>query len=163
MADTVNNDKWPIVKFHFLISITGGDGTYAGDIAFQEVSGLDQEVDVVEYRHGDSAIFSTIKIPGLVKTGEVSLKKGMFKADDRLTSLFNAFYDKKSYYSDVAKRLQVTIKLLDELGNPVMQWDLKNAFPKKLTGTDLKSEATELAIESLELAHEGITSTVVAG
>ena len=55
------------------------------------------------------------------------------------------------------KRETVVIKLLDESGSPTMTWTLTNAWPTKITGTDLKSEANEVAVETLELAHEGLT------
>lgn len=55
------------------------------------------------------------------------------------------------------KRETVTIQLLDEQGSPTMSWTLTNAWPTKVTGTDLKSGTNEVAIESMELAHEGLT------
>ncbi|MEM7106106.1 MAG: phage tail protein [Bacteroidota bacterium] len=156
--DTTNNDLWPVSKFHFLVTIAGGSVT--GDISFQEVSGLDQETDVMEYRHGDNPAFGTIKKPGLVKSTNVVCKKGIFKNDKRITDMFNDIYNKKYYY-EKSERMQITIKLLDEAGNPIMTWELTNAFPMKLTGTDLKSDASEIAVESLEFAHEGIKATMV--
>ena len=154
MADSLNNDLWPVSKFYFLVSFSGG--SVEGDISFQEVSGLDQETDVIEYRHGDNPEFSTIKKPGMTKSTNVVLKKGIFQNDARLTDMFNAIYDKK-YYKDPADRMTVLIKLMDEAGEVIMNWRLDNAFPAKLTGTDLKSDASEIAVESLELAHQGIT------
>jgi len=61
-SDGLNNDIWPVAKFYFLVSIKGKH--YEGEIGFQEVSGLDQETDIMEYRHGDSPSFGTIKKPG---------------------------------------------------------------------------------------------------
>ncbi len=55
------------------------------------------------------------------------------------------------------KRVPVTISLLDESGAPTMVWTLANAWPTKLTGTDLKSDGNEVSIESIEITHEGIT------
>ena len=158
MADTFNKDKWPLVKFYYVVNISGDDDDI-GDIAFQEVSGLDQETEVIEYRHGDSHVFSPIKRPGMIKFTDVTCKKGMFKGDERATKLFTRFITDKSSY---AKRVSVTIKLLDEGGEVLVQWDLKNAFPKKLSGTDLKSDSNEIAIETLEFAHEGLTTKVVS-
>lgn len=54
-------------------------------------------------------------------------------------------------------REDVAIKLLDEEGNPTMVWSLKNAWPTKITGTDMKSDGNEVAVETLEIAHEGLT------
>ena len=54
------------------------------------------------------------------------------------------------------ERIPVTISLLDEEGAPTMVWTLENAWPTKITGTDLKSDGNEAAIETIEIAHEGI-------
>jgi phage tail-like protein len=120
-------------------------------MSFQEVSGLDTEAQVIEYRHGDSPEFSTIKMPGLKKSGNVTMKKGVFKSD-------NKFWD---WYAQIKmntiKRIPVTISLLDETGSPTMVWTLANAFPTKISSTDLKAEGNEVAIETIELAHEGVT------
>jgi phage tail-like protein len=48
----------------------------------------------------------------------------------------------------------VIIKLLDEAGKPTMTWTLNNAWPTKIQGTDLKADANEAAIETIELAYE---------
>ena len=54
------------------------------------------------------------------------------------------------------KRVPVTISLLDEGRAPTMVWTLANAWPTKITGTDLKSDGNEVAVESIEIAHEGL-------
>ena len=136
---------WPLPKFYF--QVKWGDQ----EMSFQEVSGLDMEAQPIEYRHGDSKEFSVIKMPGIKKTGNVTMKKGIFKSD-------NKFWD---WFSEIKmntiKRLPVTISLLDEAEAPTMVWKLANAFPTKVTGTDLKSDGNEVAIESIEIAHEGLT------
>ncbi|KVX02764.1 phage tail protein [Shewanella frigidimarina] len=140
---------WPMAKFYFEVKWAGGAGE--GMVSsFQEVSGLDVEAQVIEYRAGDNKIFSTIKMPGIVKTSNVTLKKGIFAKD-------NKFFD---WYSKIklntVARTAVTISLLDETGSPTMVWTLANAWPTKVTGTDLKSDGNEVAVESIELAHEGL-------
>jgi phage tail-like protein len=152
MADTNNDGLWPVAKFYFLVTIAGTD------ISFQEVSGLDVETDVMDYRHGDSKTFGTIKKPGLIKTTNLTLKKGVFAGDSRLVDYFNALMVDKSYYA--TDRMQIDIKLMDEADTVIMTWTLVNAFPTKLSGTDLKSDSSEIAIETLELAHEGMTIKV---
>ncbi len=136
---------WPMPKFHFEVKWD------AEVMSFQEVSGLDVEAQPIEYRSGDNPVFSTIKMPGIVKSGNVTMKKGVFKSD-------NKFWD---WYSQIKmntiKRVPVTISLLDEAGAPTMVWTLANAWPTKITGTDLKSDGNEVAIESIEIAHEGVT------
>ncbi len=146
MAGEKQDNVWPLPKFYFSVDITDvGD-----DLPFQEVSGLDTESQPIEYRAGNSKVWSTIKMPGMVKTGNVTLKKGVFVKD-------NKFWD---WYEQIKlntiKRQTVTIKLLDEGGNPTMVWTLANAWPTKITGTDLKSDGNEVAVETLEIAHEGL-------
>lgn len=121
------------------------------DLAFQEVTGLEVEAQVIEYRHGNSKAFSTIKMPGIVKSGNVTLKKGVFGKDNKFWSWFN---ERKMNF---IKRRTVTIKLLDQDAKPTMTWTLANAWPAKITSTDLKAEGNEVAVETLEIAHEGIT------
>ena len=137
---------WPLPKFHFSVDI--GDQK---DLAFQEVSGLDTETQVIEYRAGNSKQFSTVKMPGISKTGNVTLKKGIFVKDNK----FWAWYSQITM--NTIKRVPVIIKLLDEKGNPTMVWTLQNAWPTKITGTDLKADGNEVAVETLEIAHEGLT------
>ncbi len=147
MADGSQQEApWPVPKFHFKVTI--GD---QGEIAFQEVSGLDTEVDIIEYRAGNSNEFSTVKMPGLRKASDITLKKGMFKGD---TKLFDYFMSTKM---NIIKRETVTIELLDEEHATLFTWTLKNAFPMKVAGTDLNAQNSEAAIEEITLSHEGLT------
>ena len=92
-----------------------------------------------------------IKMPGMKKDGNITMKTGIFKED-------NKFWDwLKQIKMNTIKRLPVTISLLDETGKATMVWTLTNAWPTKITGTDLKSEGNEVAIESIEIVHEGLT------
>lgn len=145
MADG-NNNSWPVPKFHF--KVTFGD---KGEIVFQEVSGLDTEYDMIEFRAGDSANFSTVRNIGLRKGADVTLKKGMFKNDTALYKYFNEIK------MNTIARQTVTIQLLDEGHNPMFTWTLKNAFPMKVTGTDLNAETSEIAVEEIVLVHEGLS------
>ena len=87
-------------------------------------------------------------MPGLKKYGNVTMKKGVFKSDNKFWDWFNQIK------MNTIKRVPVTISLLDESGSPTMVWTLTNAFPTKITGTDLKSEGNEVAVESVEVAYE---------
>jgi len=136
---------WPLPKFHFQVK---WDDT---ELAFQEVSGLDVEAQPLEYRAGNSKVFSTAKMPGMLKYSNITMKKGVFKSDNKL---FEWFKDVKM---NVIKRKSLTISLLDEGGAPTMVWKVQNAFPTKITGTDLKAEGNEVAVETIEIAHEGMT------
>lgn len=135
---------WPLPKFHFQVK---WDDT---ELAFQEVSGLEVETEVLEYRAGNSKSFSTIKMPGMAKSGNITMKKGVFVKD-------NAIFD---WYAEIKmntiKRKALTISLLDESQAPTMVWKVQNAFPVKVSSTDLKADGNEVAVETIEIAHEGI-------
>jgi len=148
MADdgsTQSSTVWPLPKFHFQVKWD------SEVMSFQEISGLDVEAQAIEYRHGDSPEFSTIKMPGMKKSGNVTMKKGVFKSDNRFWDWFSQIK------MNTVQRVPVTISLLDETGAPTMVWTLANAWPTKITGTDLKSDGNEVAIESIEIVHEGVT------
>ena len=148
MADdgsTQSTTVWPMPKFYFQVKWD------SEVMSFQEVSGLDVEAQTIEYRHGDSPEFSTINMPGIKKVSNVTMKKGVFKSDNKFWDWFNQIK------MNTIKRVPVTISLLDESGSPTMVWTLANAWPAKITGTDLKSDGNEVAIESIEIAHEGLT------
>jgi phage tail-like protein len=138
---------WPLVKFAFQVK---WDDT---EFIFQEVTGLSSETQVIEYRGGNSKAFSTVKMPGIQKFGNVTLKKGIFKGDKALWDKYNLI--KMNTY----KRATIVISLLDEAQAVAMSWTLLNAFPSKLTVTDMKSDGNEVAVETMELAHEGLSIT----
>jgi phage tail-like protein len=146
MAGEVQDTVWPLPKFYFAVQL-GDDKS----ISFQEVDGLNSETQVIEYRHGNSPIFYPIKMPGLGRVGNVTMRKGIFVNDAK----FFAWYSEIKL--NVIKRRTVVINLLDEKGNPKMTWTLNNAWPTKITGTDLKSEGNEVAVESVEIAFETLT------
>lgn len=145
MAGDKQDNVWPLPKFYFQVKI--GDK----EIPFQEVSGLDIEAQIIEYRHGNSKEFSTIKMPGIKKTGNVTLKKGIFVKDNGFWDWFNKIK------MNTIERQTIVINLLDEAGAPTMVWTLTNAWPTKITGTDMKSDGNEIAVETIEVAHEGLT------
>jgi phage tail-like protein len=121
------------------------------EMSFQEVSGLDVQSEEIKYRHGNSPVFSVIKMPGMKKYGNITMKKGVFKGDNKFWDWLNQIK------LNTIKRVPVTISLLDEAGKATMVWTLTNAWPTKISSTDLKSEGNEVAIESIEIVHEGLT------
>ncbi|MEZ5040915.1 MAG: phage tail protein [Saprospiraceae bacterium] len=146
MAGEKQEAPWPVPKFYFKVTIGN-----IGEMAFQEVSGLDSEIDIIEYRAGNSVDFSTVKMPGLRKVSDISLKKGMFKDDTVLLDYF------MGVSMNTIKQETVTIQLLDEEHYPMFTWTLKNAFPLKVTSTDLNAQNNEVAIDELVLSHEGLS------
>ena len=141
------NNILPMPKFHF--EVKWDDQV----MSFQEVSGLDAQSEEIKYRAGDSKVYSVIKMPGLIKYGNVTMKKGIFKGDNKFWDWFTKIK------MNTIGRSTITISLLDEDGNATMVWKLTNAWPTKVTGTDLKAEGNEVAIESIEIVHEGLEIT----
>jgi phage tail-like protein len=146
MIEESQDSIWPLPKFYFKVDL--GNGT---EVLFQEVSGMDLSEQTIEYRQGNNPVFSTINMPGIVKSQHVTMKKGVFAND-------NTFFD---WYNKIKmntlERRNVVIKLIDEGGNPTITWTLTNAWPTKITSTDIKSDANEVAVESIEFSHEGLS------
>ena len=135
---------WPMPKFRFEVDL----GTELKGVAFQEVSGMDVENQIIEYRKSNSPLFSTEKMPGITKYGNITMKRGIFVND-------NTFWNWHAEITmNTIKRRTVLIKLLDEKGKVTMLWTLNNAWPTKITSTDLKSDGNEVAVDTIEIAHE---------
>lgn len=137
--------NYPLVKFHFQVEWGGTK------IGFTEVSGLDVETEVVEYREGNSPEYSKIKMPGMQKFSNLTLKRGTFKSDNEYFAWWN------TVKLNTIERRDITISLLNEEHAPVITWKVKNAWPSKVQSTDLKAEGNEVAIESMEIVHEGLS------
>ncbi|CAN5773693.1 phage tail protein [soil metagenome] len=136
--------NYPLPKFHFRVEWGGAK------IGFSEVSGLSVETDVVEYRDGSSPEYHKIKMPGMQKFGNITMKRGIFQGDNDFFNWWN------TVALNTIERRDVTISLLNESHEPVVVWKIKNAWPSKVQSTDLKSDDNGVAIETIELAHEGL-------
>ncbi|HTQ66751.1 MAG TPA: phage tail protein [Puia sp.] len=148
MADPTKN--YPLPKFHF--QVEWGPGFKIG---FTEVTGLDFETQVIEYREGNSKIYNKSKQPGLTKYSDITLKRGTFLGNFEYFQQWQKtfmFQEENAQY-----RTTVTIKLLDETHSPIIVWTLTNAWPSKIQSTDLKADGNEVAIETMTLVHEGLT------
>ena len=137
--------KYPLPKFHFELE---WGGTRLG---FTEVTGLEVSTEVIEYRDGVSPEYHKIKMPGMQKFGNITMKRGTFKGDNDFFNWWN------TVALNTIERRNVTISLLNENHEPVVVWKAKEAWPVKVQSTDLKADGNEVAIESIELAHEGLT------
>lgn len=143
---------YPIPKFHFQVK-WGNDFR----IGFTEVSGLDFETEVIEYREGNSKKYSKNKQPGLTKFSNVTLKRGTFEGDYHYyTEWRKTYYFQEGNDTGSKYRRTVTIELMNENHEPIITWKLLNAWPSKVQSTDLKADANEVAIETMELVHEGL-------
>jgi phage tail-like protein len=135
---------YPLPVFHFTVQWGGTR------IGFSEVTGLTQENQAIEYRDGSFLEYSTIKQPGLRKFNNVTLKRGVVAGDNEFFAWLSTIK------LNVVERRDLTISLLNEEHNPVMTWKVLRAFPVKIEGPQLKASGNEVAIESIELAHEGL-------
>ena len=135
----------PYANFNFSVDI----GAAVGEIGFAEADIPAAEIGVIEYREGADRTSAVRKLPGRVRYGNVVLRRGI----DGGLSLWEWF---KEVRDGNLSRRDVTITLLDEARNPVQQWRLRQAWPVKYDPSDLNAKGNEVAIETLELAVEGI-------
>lgn len=136
---------YPLTKFHFRVE-WGGER-----LGFTEVTGLDMQIEAIEYREGTSPEYSKIKMPGMHKFSNLTLKRGSVSGDSDFYRWVNTIS------LNQVERRDIIVSLLDESHSPVLTWKAKNAFPIKLQASDLKADGNEVAIETLELAHEGLS------
>jgi phage tail-like protein len=116
--------------------------------SFTEVSGLDVEVTPIEYRNGSEDI-TVRKIPGLKKFPNIVLKRG-------ITGDLTLWQWIKTVLDGQVQRADGTITLLNDNREAVMVWRFRRGWPCKLTGPALKAKGNEIAIETLEVCHEGL-------
>ena len=134
----------PFTNFNFLIEIDG-----ITRAAFHECSGLDSTIDVIEHREGGDNT-TLRKLPGMTKYSNIVLKRGI--TDDK--ELYD--WHLKAIEGNV-ERKNGSIFLLDRAKNIKAQWDFVRAWPTKWTGPSLTAEGNDVAIEQLDLAHEGLS------
>ncbi len=158
-ATAYENEKglsYPLTKMNFLVHVDGVEGT----AAFSEVTGVEATVDVIEFRQGNANSLAPVKIPGLVKHGNVTLKMGY-----TLDSAFKTWIQEcVSEVRGQMPRNNVQIEMIDINGGAPQQlataitgtrvWVLTNAWVTKYTAPDLNALQSEVAIETVELAYE---------
>lgn len=144
--------NYPLPKFHFKVDWAGTN------IGFTEVTGLTIETEVIEYRHGASKEYNKTKQPGLQKYGNITMKRGTFENDNE----FYSWWDQTKLFEEKGAKFRrdLTVSLLNESHEPIASWKIKNAWPTKVQYADLKADANEIAIETIELAHEGVTVSI---
>jgi phage tail-like protein len=133
----------PYGQFNFIVEI---DGVVQG--GFSEASGLTTDTNLIEYREGNE-ITTTRKLPGLMKYNNIVLKRG-FTQDARLWDWRKKVIDGKT------ERQSGSIVLLDEARNAALRWNFREGWPSKWEGPALNAKTSEVAIETLEIAHEGL-------
>lgn len=138
--------NYPLPVFYYKVKYNNQD------VGFSDVSGLTQELQPIEYRDGlMKGTTPALKRPGLKKVNNISLKRGITEKNNDLFTWFN------NNGNPNVERRDIDIILLNDEGNPVMIWSIFQAWPVKCEGPGLKATGNDIAIETLELAHEGIT------
>jgi len=130
---------------------TAGTRSYAG---FSEVSGLELNMSVEDYEAG-GVNDAVLKFPGRVRWSNLVLKRGVVGRRDPLddTDLWTWFND---FLEGRGARKDGLVTLLDAAGKPVHVWSFRRGLPARWTGPSLNAGRSEVAIEALEIAHEGI-------
>lgn len=134
----------PFKNYSFLVEIDG-----IASAAFKSVSGLAAEAEVIEYREGADPLSSSRKLPGRVNFPNVTLTRGITTNQD----LWNWW---QTVVNGSVERRNVAIVLLDDTRTPALRWLLRNAWIARIEGPTLEAGEKGLAIESIELAHEGL-------
>ncbi|MEM6359188.1 MAG: phage tail protein [Bacteroidota bacterium] len=138
-------ENYPITAFHFQVEWGGTR------IGFTEVSGLTVELQSIDYREGNALEYQVTKMPGIPQYSNITLKRGMFRADNEFFQWLNTVS-----LNNIDRR-DLTISLLNEEHDPITVWKVKAAWACKVEGPSLNSTGNEVAVESIELCHEGLT------
>jgi phage tail-like protein len=140
----------PYSSYNYLVDLKGPrkpDKLLGG---FSDVSGLETDIHISEYRDGNEAEPHVRKIPGSHKVGDVTLKRGVVDSSDLWAWIT------KARTNGIAAQVDVVITLRDEASKPVQKWTLRNAVPMKYTGPTLAGKGGgEVAMEELVLSAEG--------
>lgn len=144
LSDQTGRRLDPYLGFNFLVEI---EGLIVG--GFSEVSGLESSIEVETRREGGLNSFAH-QLPGPASYANLTLTRGLTD----VSTLWNWYH---SVTQGIIQRKNGTIMLLDQQDIPVMWWDFRNAYPVRWAGPRLNASSSEVAVEHLELAHEGIT------
>ncbi len=153
MASSTSENNWayPPVSYYFEVSVGELSGV---DTLFSEVSGIEMEIEVgTELKEGGNNSYAH-NLPGRSKYSDLVLKRGVVP---KTSALFT--WCQKTIagnYTEKIKTKDVLVKLLDEDGNALVSWNFKNAFPKKLSISNLNAKASgdgAIMIESITLAY----------
>ena len=151
-----NKMSYPLTKMNFKVMV----GTINASAAFNQVTGIDSAVDVIEFRQGDSNSLAPVKIPGLVKHGNITLRFGYTLDNEFKTWITECVSEQRG----MMPRYDVQIELIDINGGaPTTQatsitgtrvWKLTDAWVAHYTGPELDASNSDVAIESVEIAFE---------
>lgn len=144
MTEETQNPPWPHSVINFKVWLGDHDPAL-----FAEISGLDSVADSLPYRHDSQRIVP--KRPSRSDLGTLTLHRGILTRDSK----FWAWYDKTQ--QNIIEPRVVVIELVNDAGTSTMRWTINGAWPKKISGTDPKSDAFEMAVEKLEIVFETLT------
>jgi len=142
----------PYDAFNFLVVIDGVPAAAFSDCILPAAS-----IDVVEYREGSDVAGTVRKLPGLVRYGDLVLKRGISNSPDSIT-LWDWF---SGFLQGNGSKKTLTVTLLNSQRNPVVQWNFTNAWPTKYEAPPLNAKTNSIAIETLVVAVEGMTFSLV--
>jgi phage tail-like protein len=147
MPPVFRDDPYPVYNFELVVTGISDDGRAVRG-SFAEVGGLEVDLSPIEYRNG-SEDTTVRKIAGLKKFTPVTLKRGLI-GDLALWNWVVAGMNGR------VQRTEAAIVLLDEERREVTRWNLRRVWPSKWTGPGLNAKNNEIAMETLELCHEGL-------
>jgi phage tail-like protein len=137
----------PFPAFNFIVNIGTGEA-FGG---FSDVSGLQTEITVAEYRNGNEKLNHVRKIQGVHKVGDVTLKRGVVNSSD----MWSWIQDTRTKGPDAKREVSITMR--DESGKPVQTWNLHSVIPLKYTGPTFAGKGGgDVAMEELVLSAEGL-------
>lgn len=163
MANEENGSaySYPLPNMNFLV--TFGENLTA---AFTEITGVEATVEEIEFRQGNSNSLAPVKIPGLIKHGNVTMKMGYTTDNDLVEWIYNCIKEQRQGW----ERKDITIELIDiRTDSPAQKptansgaaiWKLKNAWVTKYSAPDFNASGKEVAIESIEVAYEELVTPV---
>lgn len=137
----------PLTASHFVVAIDGIATTFV-----REVSGLEASIDVIEHQEGSDKTTSARKLPGLRKFTNITLKRGVTSD----LSLWNWFH---GALTGNVVRANGKITLVDEQAKPILSWQFHNGWPCKWSGPALNATSNDVALETIEICHEGLELT----
>jgi len=152
------DEYYPPAAFHFAVKVVGSQGSSGSDSdtdgSFQDVSGLDREIEVQPLAEGGENRF-THQLPKRGRHPNLVLKRGLVTGTSQL-----ATWAEQTIGSQFIKPIQVKgllVMLLRSDGEPIVVWDLESAYPVKWTTSPFKSTDNNIVVESLEMAYGAMT------
>ena len=147
MAEAVDTSREdPLVGFHFKVDVGGVVEGY-----FTECSGLGSETDIIEQKVVKDGIEVVLKVPGRLKWGDISLKRGITSSMD--------LWDWRQMVEEgdmSGARKNGSIVMLDRTYAEKARWDFTNGWPSKVNGPTFKADSNDFGIEECVIVHEGI-------